>query len=167
MKKRIWNFRKTRSGKVLLPSKILLFLSSHIKYTIMLREALRILASKFFFLEVKPLTALLRVAIRLVMFNQALILFQREDVQVQPKNKWPWLSSSCVQKVQNVSVGMNLSLSLVRSFPSIASHNMKLHLGRDHCSQTIFSHGTVEPLVPKRSIGIRSKSTFSPLPVGH
>jgi hypothetical protein len=110
----------------------------------MLREALRILASKFFFLEGKPLTALLRVAIRLFIFSQALILFQREDVQVQPKNKCPWLSSSCAQKVQNVSVGMNLSLSLVRSFPRIASHNMKLHLGRDHYSQTIFSQGTAE-----------------------
>ena len=53
----------------------------------MLREALRILASTFFFLEGKTLTALLRVAIRLFNFSQALILFQREDVQVQPKNK--------------------------------------------------------------------------------
>jgi hypothetical protein len=84
----------------------------------------------------------LRVAIHLFSFSQALILFQREDVQVQPKNKCPWLSSSYEQKVQNVSVGMNLSRSLVLSFPSIASHRMELYLGRDHGSQTIFSQGT-------------------------
>jgi len=70
----------------------------------MLRETLRILASKLLFVADRPRTTLFRVDMRLFIFSQTLPLFHREDVQVQPKNICSWLSFSYLQKVQNVSV---------------------------------------------------------------
>jgi len=52
----------------------------------MLRETLRILASKLLFVADRPRTTLFRVDMRLFIFSQTLPLFHREDVQVQPKN---------------------------------------------------------------------------------
>jgi hypothetical protein len=69
-------------------SKTLLFLSSQIRYTTRAGETLLILSCRPFLLEVRPLIALFRVAIFLVILNQHLTFLHRKEVQSQAMKRW-------------------------------------------------------------------------------
>ena len=117
-------------------SNTLLFLSSHIKYTTKAKETLRLLPCNPFLFAVRPLMALLKVDIFLLILSQHLILLHNRDVYSQAKKRWLWVSSCCWQSVHWVSGKRILNLSLVFSFPSTASHKMRLCLGSVQTSHT-------------------------------
>lgn len=75
-----WNLWKITSIGCQVLSKILLFLSSQIKYTTIPRDTLLILASRAFFLEINPLRALFRVDILLVILSQVFIFPHNREV---------------------------------------------------------------------------------------
>jgi hypothetical protein len=114
------------------------------------RDTLRILNSILHRCADNPRIALFRVNILLPIHSQDLILSHKPPVQTQAKNKWLWDFMPCLQKTQVGSRGINLNRSRVRSLPRIASQRMKLYLGRDHCSQTTWFHGTTNPTGRKK-----------------
>jgi hypothetical protein len=120
----------------------------------MARETLLILDSNPLRHDFKPLKALLRVDIRLVIRSHDLILVHIEDGQVQAKNRWPCESSPWEHKTQVVLGSKKDSLSLVLSLPIIASHNTKLCLGNDRCSQTSLFQQTIVLLNLKCSYAV-------------
>jgi len=132
------------------------------EYTVMPKETLLIRASILFFLGCNPRRALFKDIILLPIRNQDFILTHRRHDQSHIKNKCLWDSSSCLQKTQEGSMGRNLNLSRLRSFPKTTHHKMKLYLGRDHCSQTTLSHEIGEPTSLKK---LYARARKGPSPV--
>ena len=123
----------------------------------MANETLRIRDIRLDLLAYNPRIALFMDDILLPILSHAFILAHKLPVQLQVKNKWAWVSASLRQKAQEGSVGMKHNLSRVLSFPMTASHNIKLYLGNDHCSQTTRPHETVEPTGLKKSYACAKK----------
>jgi hypothetical protein len=83
--------------------------------------------------------------------NQDFILFHKQHIHSQAKNRCLCDSYACLQNTQFGSIGTKLNLSRVRSFPSTASQRMKLYLDRDHCSQITRTREIVKPTGLKKS----------------